>query len=360
METREALVGLNLVPGIGSIRLRNLLELFGTAHHVLEASPEKLQLVPGIGCLTARRIASVRKEDIKAELSAASGLGLRIIEYGSAEYPFSLSHISDPPLILYVKGSLTEQDSQAIAVVGSRNASFYGLSCSEKFSSRLAEAGFTIVSGMARGVDTSAHRGAIRAGGRTIAVMGSGFGRLYPPENASLADQIARQGAVISEFPVHTPPARLNFPRRNRVISGLSLGVLVVEAARNSGALITADFALEQGKEVFAIPGSLDNPGSCGANELIKQGAGLVSSPEEVIRELGYEAVSRGRSLPEVNRNLSEKESVVYNILTDSPQELDGLRERLGIALPLLYPVLTGLELKGLIQQLPGKWFRRT
>ncbi len=212
-------------------------------------------------------------------------LNLNVLTRQDDEYPQNLKNILYPPIVLYVKGRLKPQDCNSIAIVGSRLASFYGLSCAEKLAGELANYGLTVVSGMARGIDTASHRGALKQNGRTIAVIGSGFNRIYPPENKGLCEEIAGSGAVISEFPIDTPPEKENFPRRNRIISGLSLGVVVVEAARNSGALITADFALEQGREVFALPGKVDSSTSFGTNELIKQGAKLVSCVDDIIEE---------------------------------------------------------------------------
>jgi DNA processing protein len=245
----EALVSLNMVSDIGSIRLKKLLEYFGRPENILKASAERLTAVSGIGEKIARNIVSFKNKDLDRELKSAEKLGLRILTPDDAAYPENLRNITDPPIVLYVKGELKEQDKLSLAIVGSRRASFYGLSSAEKFAAALSACGFTVVSGMARGVDSYAHKGALKAGGRTIAVMGSGFRHIYPPENKKLAEEIAQKGAVVSEFPVDMKPLRENFPRRNRVISGLTLGTLVAEAAINSGALITADFALEQGRE---------------------------------------------------------------------------------------------------------------
>ena len=281
----EALVGLNLVGGIGSIRLGKLLKFFSRPQDILKVSAEKLMGVSGIGQEIANKICGIKKEDVGKEFSLAKKQGLRIIILDDEDYPENLKNIPDPPIVLYTKGKLLPQDKLAIGIVGSRRASFYGLSCAEKFAADLAKQGFTIVSGMARGIDTCAHRGALKQAGRTLAVMGSGFNQIYPPENKELADEISKNGAVISEFPINEKPLKENFPRRNRVISGLSLAVLVVEAARNSGALITADFALEQGRDVFALPGKIDSSASFGTNGLIKQGAKLVSCVDDILEE---------------------------------------------------------------------------
>jgi len=212
-----------------------------------------------------------------------------MLTFKDKEYPFLLKQITDPPVVLYIKGRLKEEDKLSIAIVGSRQASFYGLQCSQKFSFELAELGFTIVSGLARGIDTWAHKGALKAGGRTIAVLGSGFSFIYPEENKELVEEIALKGAVISEFSCNTQPFSFNFPRRNRIISGLSLGVLVVEAAKKSGALITANFALEQNRQVFCVPGRQDSFTSWGTNTLIKEGAKLVLDIQDILEELNLD-----------------------------------------------------------------------
>ncbi|MFA5373228.1 MAG: DNA-processing protein DprA, partial [Candidatus Omnitrophota bacterium] len=265
------------------------------------------------------------------------------------------------------------EDNYAVSIVGSRQASIYGLEAAERFSRDLAGLGFTVVSGLARGIDTGSHKAAIKAGGRTIAVMGSGFGHIYPAENRGLAEEIAQNGAVISEFPVATSPARQNFPRRNRIISGLALGVLVVEAARNSGALITADFALEQGRDVFALPGKVDSLNSFGTNGLIRQGAQLVCSAEDIADELKLSlgcvgqpvknsAVNAGEAAPEVLDGvcaLSCAETLLYNIISIQPVSLDDILERTNLGIPELSPALLNLELRKMIKQLPGKQFIR-
>ncbi len=249
----EALVSLNMVLDIGSIRLKKLLEFFGQPENILEAPAERLIAVSGIGEKIAAKIRSFKKEDLDKEFALAKKHSLKIITCEDKEYPDNLKNIPDPPPVLYVKGQLKPEDNLSLGIVGSRRASFYGLTNAQKFAADLAARGFTIVSGMAHGIDTCAHRGALKQGGRTIAVMGSGFSHIYPQENQELCEEIYRSGAVISEFPISTLPLKQNFPRRNRVISGLSLGILVAEAAQNSGALITADFALEQGREVQFI-----------------------------------------------------------------------------------------------------------
>jgi DNA processing protein len=351
----ESLIGLNLFLDIGSVRLKALLEAFGSPERVFRASRSELERVFGIGAGIAGKILSLKPETVKKELAQAQKLGLKIITCEDASYPQNLKTIPGYPIVLYIKGELKPEDKDAIAVVGSRRASVYGLNNAGKFSGELALKGFTVVSGLARGIDTAAHRGALKSGGRTLAVIGSGFNEIYPPENLKLAEEIARNGAVISEFPLRTPPLKENFPRRNRVISGLSLGTLVVEAARNSGALITADFALEQGREVFALPGAVDAVNSFGTNELIKQGAKLVSSVEEIIEEFALTAAQTPQ-LP--GRQPAVRE--ILERLSGEPVHIDELAKESQIDIPKLSAMLLGLRLKNLIRELPGRQFIRS
>lgn len=380
MTRLEALMSLNLVGEIGSIRLGKLLKYFDKPESILKASPDKLMAVSGIGKEIARKIYSFKKEDLDKEFALARKCSLKIITLEDKDYPENLKHIPDPPIVLYIKGELKEQDKFSIAIVGSRRASFYGLSSAEKFAGDLSNLSFTIVSGMARGIDTYAHKGALGQGGRTIAVMGSGFNHIYPIENKELAEEISSNGAVISEFPVDSRPLPQNFPCRNRVISGLSLGVVVVEAARNSGALITADFALEQGREVFALPGKIDSSTSFGTNSLIKQGAKLVSNIEDIIEELNIKSTSniaffnQSDKANELNLidsssqikqdnvimpELTFEESVLYNTLSREPLHLDDIVDSSGLDISRVLSVLLTLEMKRLICQLPGKQFAR-
>lgn len=298
---------------------------------------------------------------------------IRKITVDDAEYPKILKTLHRPPKALYLNGSFKEEDDFAVAIVGSRRASMYGLEMGEKLGYDLALRGVTVVSGMARGIDSAAHRGALRANGRTIAVMGSGHGHIYPPENKKLYERIAESGAVISEFENDVKPLAQNFPIRNRIISGLALGIVVVEAAKDSGALITADFALEQGREVFAVPGKISSVTSEGTHELIKDGARLVQNAEDIMEELGLHEVEpeRGgeKALREekiskkVNRyiynSLTDDERKVYKILSDEPLYIDDLVKESKVELSKAPKVLLALELKRLIKELPGKQFIR-
>lgn len=380
MTENEAVVALNMISGIGSQRLKKLLGAFGGAPKVFLASESKLKKVEGIGDKIAREITGFRFENLKKELDLAKKLKVRIITLEDKEYPQNLKNIYDPPICLYLKGEFRGEDALSLAIVGSRRASFYGLTCAEKFAFALGKLGISIVSGLARGVDTQAHKGALKSGGRTLAVLGSGLNRIYPPENKKLAEGISECGAVISEFSLDTKPLAQNFPRRNRVISGLSQGVIVVEAARNSGALITADFALEQGREVFAVPGKVDSATSFGANQLIKQGAKLIDSVEDILEEIsgvshnndclpagkaGFTPAKAGvrndiqNAKPSHEYKFSDEEKLVYNLLTDKPRPADELIEEAGLPAAKTMSLLSRLEMQRRAKQLPGKLFMK-
>ncbi|MDP3791463.1 MAG: DNA-processing protein DprA [Candidatus Omnitrophota bacterium] len=295
------------------------------------------------------------------------------ISINDVEYPENLKNIHRPPAQLYVNGSLKKDDSNAIAIVGSRRATIYGLEMAEKIAFDIASHGITVVSGMARGIDSAAHKGALKAKGRTIAVMGSGHGHIYPPENKKLYDQIAEFGAVITEFEDDMTPLPRNFPIRNRIISGLSLGLVVVEAARNSGALITAGLALEQGREVFAVPGKISSATSAGTHDLIKDGAKLIQSVDDIFEELQLHDIEpvtgKDKELMDdriakktksyIYNSLTDDERKVYKILNDEPLYIDDLVKESKVPLNIISKVVLGLEMKRLIKQLPGKQFVR-
>ena len=298
---------------------------------------------------------------------------IKKITIDSTVYPELLKKIHSPPKVLYVNGSFKEDDKNAVAIVGSRRATYYGLEIAEKLGFDLAIRGVTVVSGMARGVDSAAHRGALKAKGRTIAVMGSGHNIIYPSENKKLYEEIAKTGAVITEFENDVPPLAENFPRRNRIISGLSLGVIVVEAARNSGALITANFAVEQDREVFAVPGRISSETSTGTNELIKDGAKLVQTADDVLEELSLHEIEpvAGEAKEAIDTKISkqtkayiyssltEDERKVYKILSDEPLYIDEVVKASKVELGKIAKVLLNLEMKRLIKELPGKQFMR-
>lgn len=295
------------------------------------------------------------------------------ISIDDSRYPEILKNIHKPPQALYINGSFKEEDSNSIAIVGSRRATAYGLEMAEKIAFDIASRGVTVVSGMARGIDSAAHRGAIKAKGRTIAVMGSGHGHIYPPENIDLYGQIAASGAVITEFENDVVPLPRNFPIRNRIISGLSLGLVVVEAARNSGALITANYALEQNREVFAVPGKISSLTSAGTHDLIKDGARLIQSVDDIFEELRLREAtppagkSRGSADSNISKmtkayiynSLTDDERKVYKILDNEPLYIDDLVEKSKVSLGSISKVILSLEMKKLIKQLPGKQFIR-
>jgi DNA processing protein len=286
--------------------------------------------------------------------------GVSILTYRDPGYPRRLLEIYDYPPLLYVRGQLTETDDLAVAVVGSRQVGSYGRRMAERIAFGLAQRGVTVVSGLARGIDSQAHRGALEGGGRTLAVLGSGIDVIYPPENRALAEQIARSGAVVSEFPLGTKPEAGHFPRRNRIISGLSRGVVVAAAGIRSGALLTANFALDQGREVFAVPGNIDCPGSQGPHHLIQVGAKLVQDVDDILEELQVPGRPLPRGAPsESAHDLSTEEKRLLDLLTDRPAPVDHLISRSGFQPSETLALLFSLEMKGFIQQLSGKRFVR-
>lgn len=356
-------LALNAVPGVGAYRFQMLLRRFGTPEAALRASLSELLKVPGLGPQTAAAIQSCPAYDFaERQIRLAERHGVRLVTIHDEAYPVRLRQIFDPPPLLYMRGSLETRDEQAIAVVGTRRATPYGRRITERFCEALVEAGFTIISGLARGIDTVAHRCALHRAGRTVAVLGSGHDRPYPPENRTVIEQATRAGAVITEFPFGTGPDAMNFPQRNRIISGMSLGVIVVEAGRASGAMITAQYALDQDREVFAVPGLLTSPASEGTNYLIKSGAAkLVQDVVDIIEEVGAgiglavapkEAESKTAQLP-----LLPEEDRVYNTLSDTPLHIDRIATTANLSTSETLAVLLGLELKGVIRQLPGKRF---
>jgi DNA processing protein len=363
MIDREALILLNMARGIGSNRLRILLEHFAKPQDILAADTSCLMEISGIGVKLAREINLANDtRKLSQELKLIQKHKIKVITILDEEYPLRLKEIHDPPIVIYVKGQLLPQDLVNIAVVGSRRASYYGLICAEKFAYQLAGLGITITSGGARGVDAAAHKGALKAHGRTLAIVGCGLDNTYPPENEGLFAEISERGALISEFSMGEAPLAKNFPRRNRIISGLSCGVLVVEAARNSGALITADFALEQGRDVFALPGKVDSDNSYGTNELIKQGAKLVSSVEDILEELKIKIsidmnkkTDSGSLFTKID--LDEKELKIFNILSAEPKHIEIISNESSLDLANVMDILLRFELKKIVTQLPGKQF---
>lgn len=369
MTDLECLMILNSIPEVGFIRFNNLIARFGSVKNIFTATQAELEEVEDIGPKIAGSILICKPgKELERELKLIKEHNVKVISYLDKEYPENLKQIYDPPIILYVKGNILPEDKFAFAIVGSRRASRYGLSTAERLGYELASRGFTIVSGLARGIDVAGHRGALKAKGRTLAVLGSGIADIYPPEHMELADEIARNGAVVSEFPMEMAPLKENFPRRNRLISGLSLGVVVVEAARNSGALITADFALEQGRELYAVPGQARAATAYGTNMLIRQGAKLVESADDIVEELkdnikgqlDFKVGPKNEDETDVferasTLNLNEAEEKVLKAVKSEPTSIDDIVDASDLSASEILPCLTRLELKGLIEQLPGK-----
>ena len=370
MTSREAYIALNMVDGVGPIRVRALRDRFGEAQAILGASKAELMQVEGVGEEVARSIAGWReKVDLDAELQRIEKSGVRVVCRDDAEYPKNLREIYDPPLVLYVKGTLTERDALAIAVVGSRRTTLYGQEMARKLAFQLARVGVTVVSGLARGIDTSAHNGALQAKGRTVGVIGCGIDIVYPAENKKLADEIVEKGgAMVTEFPFGVQPDRQNFPMRNRIISGWSLGVVVVEANLKSGALITANQAGEQGRQVFAVPGRADSILSKGANKLIKDGAKLTEDMEDILSEFEYLLPKGATESTELGLEgkgtkpalqLSKMEEKVMARVGNEEVAIDEIIRASGLTTACVSATLLALEMKRLVRQLPGKQYVR-
>ena len=366
MEPREALVALNLVEHVGPVRVRQLLEHFGDAPSILRASRSQLLQVRGIGEETAEAIAAWEKNtNLDAELKRIAEFGCRIVIQDDPEFPESLRQIYDPPIVLYVKGDLSPKDKNAVAMVGSRMTTHYGIEVARKLAYQLAYLGVTVVSGGARGIDTAAHQGALSGKGRTIAVLGTGINQVTPPENARLFEQIAANGALITQFPFNRPPDKQSFPIRNRIVAGMTLGTVVVEANLTSGALITANFANEYGRQVFAVPGRIDSPRSKGCHDLIKKGAKLCESVEDILSEFEYLFPASNRSPSAVQTGglpaleLSENEQKVYDALDHEEVGIDDVIRKSGLPSSTVSVALLSLEMKRLVRQLPGKMFVR-
>lgn len=339
---------------------KRLIEKFSTPEQIFQSPEEELYRVEGVTPDIARKIKSFTypSGDIMDEIKKIRDKGIKLIHFNHSDYPERLRNTDDPPLCFCMKGCITPQDSKAIALVGTRRPTIYGRRVAELLAAELSSAGFTIVSGLARGIDSFAHRAALEAGGRTIAVLGCGIDVVYPRENIRLLSDIVSNGAVISEFPMGTGPEKKNFPQRNRLISGLSLGTVVVEAAEKSGSLITARFALEQGREVFAVPGNINSPMSKGTNNLIKAGAKLVAKTEDILEEfeqLLTREIKRGIKNNSIDiESLSDDEKGIYEILTLQPKHIDQVITESGFDPQRVMSYLLNLEIKGFIEKLAG------
>jgi len=350
-----------MVGGVGPRLRMRLLERFGSYRAVLQAGRSELEAVPGVGPKLAERIAAAHQEvNVQAEIELCQRHGIRILAGDSPEYPRLLREIVDPPGVLFVRGELQPQDGLAVAMVGTRHATPYGLRQAERLAAGLARAGLTIVSGLARGIDAAAHRGALAAGGRTLAVLAGGVLNIFPPEHCGLAEQVAAQGALLSEAPAGMAESlRGLFPQRNRLISGLSLGVIVVEAPERSGALITARHAMEQGREVFAVPGSIESRTSRGCHRLIQDGARLVQSVDDVLEELGplVEGVARPQGEPirhPAELQLNDQEQRVLAAVETEPTPIDQVVARSGLPVARVLSTLSVLEMRRLVRRVSG------
>jgi DNA processing protein len=370
---------LHLVPGIGPRTTQTLLEAFGAPAEVLRASEAALLSVEGIGPKLAKALLAARtSNDADVELQRCREIGASVAARGMAGYPALLAQIPDAPAVLYSRGPLLPQDEIAVAIVGSRRCTYYGISQAEKFAGGLARAGVTVISGLAKGIDAAAHRAALAAGGRTLAVTATGLETVYPPEHAELAEQVVASGAILTEFRLSQKPLAGLFPQRNRVISGLSLAVIVVEASRKSGALHTARHATEQNRDVFAVPGRIDSAASDGCHDLIRDGAALVRGVDDVLEALGpllrpvvlstdqnaeraatpKQPTREIRSVAELS--LNEQERCVLDRVTGEPRPVDAILEAAGLDPPRVLASLTVLEMKRLIRRLPGNLIVRT
>lgn len=346
-------VGFNLVKGIGAVRLRALMAHFGSAEAAWAASAADLRAA-GLGPKVIEGLEKVRREvDLARVWSQIEKQNIHVLTWDDELYPSRLKEIEQPPPVLYVRGEWTAEDEFAVAIVGTRRVTPYGRQITEELAAFLAGNGITVVSGLARGVDAVAHQAALRAGGRTVAVLGSGVDKIYPPEHRQLAEQMMKQGALVSDYAPGTPPEAANFPPRNRIISGLSMATVVVEAGETSGALITAEFAAEQGREVFAVPGSILAPQSKGTNKLIQQGAQPLLSVNDIMQALNLTRVgaqkAARKALP-----ADALEAQLLSALGEQPVHVDELRNQTGLPIEKVSATLTLMELKGMVRQVGG------
>jgi DNA processing protein len=358
-EARDRLA-LHMVPGLGPRLTAALLERFGSAGAIRQASAAELRSVPHIGPkLSEEFFTALRTIDVDAEVEQMASHEVGLLVHGTPQYPASLAEIADPPPILYLRGALQPQDANAVAVVGSRHCTAYGRRVAERLAADLVRAGFTVISGLARGIDGAAHRGALQAGGRTVAVLAGGLSKIYPPEHADLAREVQAAGALLSEATMRQSPLPDMFPARNRIISGLCKGVVIVEAAEQSGALITARHAAEQGREVFAVPGPIDSPASAGCLELIRKGARLVRGIDDVLEEFGGMASPASSMSAEPPPGMDATQRRVWEAIIEGPRHLDELAQQLALNVPQLSTALMMLEMKKAVRRLPGNRYER-
>lgn len=347
-------ITLSLIPGVGGETFRQLLKSFGLPNYILNASYAQLSAV--VKSSVARAICDrAANEDIDRTLSWLKIPGNNLVTLADTTYPVRLLEIADPPPLLYVKGRIDLLNANSLAIIGSRNATPQGISNAESFAQSLSEAGLTITSGLALGIDAAAHKGGLTSGGSSVAVIGTGLDIIYPAKNKELAFRLAREGVIVSEFPLGTPAIASNFPRRNRIISGLSRGCLIVEATLKSGSLITARLAAEQGREVFAIPGSIHSPFSKGCHALIKQGAKLIESANDILEELHWHAPVLNLK----NSPLEDRDDPLLIAMGYEPVAIDGLATRMNLPVAEISSKLLTLEIEGKVSSLPGGLFQR-
>jgi DNA processing protein len=346
-------VGFNRIPGLGHARFSSLESYFGNLERAWKAGPAELKAA-GLDSKTIETVVELRPRiSPDVEMERLERFGVKAITCKDAAFPARLKEIYDAPPVLYIKGSITAEDEWSIAVVGTRRATIYGREVTERLVADLVHNRITIISGLARGIDSIAHRTALDSGGRTIAVFGCGLDTIYPPENARLAREITERGSLVTEYPLGTRPKAENFPRRNRIMSGMSLGVLVTEAGEGSGAIITANQALEQNREVFAVPGSILSPTSRGTNRLIRDGAKLVSDVEDILEELNLSMIPRQMEMRELVP-ANETESVILKHLSSEPTHIDEVCRNSSLPIATVSSTLAMMELKGLVRQMGG------
>ena len=363
----EAALTLNMIPGLGSRSFLKLQKTLGSAEAVLRASASELRKVPGIRTELVKRIVEMRDSlNVQQELELAQKCGARIVPFWSEEYPEQLRQIHSPPIVLYVKGELQKTDALSVAIVGARRCSLYGRNQAEQIAFQLAARGFCVVSGMARGIDAAAHEGALKSGGRTIAVLGTGLANIYPREHKALAEKICAHGALVSELPMATPVDGRNFPPRNRIISGLTLGVLVIEAAAKSGSLITAQWAQEQNRNVFALPGKIDNPLTIGPHRLIRDGARIVTCVEDILEEFGQvgkimdDSGAQQMLFDKQVEGLNDRERQIFEVLEkDEAKSIDDLADELKLPVSEISSTLTILQIRKVVKDIGGRNFIR-
>jgi len=360
MTEQEALLVLNAVPLLGAIRIRKLVAFFGSALEVLQASLDELHQCNLFLPEAAENIFHFSKDKfLRDEYNLIQRKGITVCTTADENYPCSLNDFEDSPVVLYIKGEIDALKQMSVALVGSRAASFYGCKSAKAFAQAFVQAGMTVVSGLARGIDTAAHQGSLEAGGKTVAVIGCGFNYMYPKENHSLMEAISRNGAVVSEFACAMPPLKQNFPWRNRIISALSLATVVIEAGSKSGALITADYALAQNKDVFVLPSNIDNETALGSNQLIQDGAKVALNPDDVLSQVKRDHIPLQADDSKPVFLLSDEQRQVYSHITYQPAHLDDLCRRSGLNISSLMNITLSLELKRVIRQLPGQYYVR-